>query len=80
MRGEERKLKTLVTNYLNMRGVWFFEQRMDKRTRGRVGAPDILCCYRGRFIAIEVKVGGSKLVGATGSRSGSAAEFTAGCS
>jgi hypothetical protein len=59
--GEERKLKKLVTNYLNMRGVWFFEQRMDRRTRGRRGVPDILACICGRFVAIELKVAGSKL-------------------
>jgi hypothetical protein len=61
VRGQERKLKKLVTNYLSMRGVWFFDQRMDRKTGGRAGVPDILCCYRGRFIAIELKAGGAKL-------------------
>ena len=26
-----------------------------RKTPGRVGTPDIICCYRGSFIGIEVK-------------------------
>jgi VRR-NUC domain len=59
--GEERKLKGYVVNFLNSRGAWIFHQSMSKKTGGRPGVPDILCCYRGRFIAIELKVRGSKL-------------------
>ena len=28
---------------------------------GTAGLPDIICCYRGRFVAFEVKVPGNKL-------------------
>ena len=28
---------------------------------GTAGLPDIICCYRGRFLAFEVKVPGNKL-------------------
>lgn len=27
---------------------------------GHVGVPDLLCCYRGRFIALEVKLPGER--------------------
>ena len=60
-RGEERKLKALVVNFLNLRGAWIFHQSMSRKTGGRPGVPDILCCCRGRFIGIELKVAGSKL-------------------
>ena len=58
---QERKLKALVVNFLNLRGAWIFHQSMSKKTGGRPGVPDILCCYRGRFIAMELKVRSSKL-------------------
>lgn len=28
---------------------------------GKNGVPDIICCYRGKFVGIEVKEGGDKL-------------------
>lgn len=35
--------------------------RRFRKTTGRIGTPDILCCYRGRFIAFEVKTKNGKL-------------------
>jgi hypothetical protein len=60
-RGEEKKLKDMVVNELNRRGAWIFHQAMSKRTRGRPGVPDIIGCYRGYFIAIELKAAGETL-------------------
>ncbi len=53
--GEERKLQNLIANYLSFHGIYFEHDRMDKRTRGKVGRPDFRICYRGRFLAIECK-------------------------
>ena len=60
-RGEEKKLKDLVLNELNRRGAWFFTQRMDKRTGGRRGCPDIIGCHKGYFLAVELKAAGQQM-------------------
>jgi Holliday junction resolvase len=59
--GQERELKKDVLNELNRRGAWVFHQPMSKRTRGRLGVPDILCCYKGKFLALELKTGSEAL-------------------
>lgn len=40
-----------ITKLLTRRGAWWF------KTTGvrRVGVPDLVACYRGRFVAIEAK-------------------------
>lgn len=40
-----------ITALLTRRGAWWF------KTTGvrRVGVPDLVACYRGRFVALEVK-------------------------
>lgn len=60
-RGQERDFKQLVENWLNLQGVWYFTQPMNKKTGGAKGTPDFLCCYHGRFLAIELKAKGNKL-------------------
>jgi hypothetical protein len=60
-RGEEKKLKADVINWLNLQNVWIFTQPMNKRTRGKRGVPDIIGCCRGRFVAIELKAAGGRL-------------------
>jgi hypothetical protein len=59
--GEERKLQSLVANYLNLHAIYFEQDRMDKRTSGKKGRPDFRCCYRGRFLAIECKAESGRL-------------------
>jgi hypothetical protein len=59
--GQEKKLKDLVVNELNRRGAWIFEQPMSKKTRGRPGVPDIIACYRGFFLAVELKAAGGTM-------------------
>jgi hypothetical protein len=61
VRGEEKKLKDLVVNYLNLHGAWIFDQPMSKKTRGRRGVPDIIGCYQGYFFAVELKASGEPL-------------------
>ena len=53
--GEEKKLQKLIANYLSLHDIYFECDRMDKRTRGKVGRPDFRICYRGRFVAVECK-------------------------
>lgn len=53
--GEEKKLRGLVVNELNRRGAYIFDQPTHKPTRGRKGTPDLICCYRGRFLGVELK-------------------------
>ena len=54
----EGKVKARVKEILKQRGVWYCMPR--GQTFGRAGIPDFLCCYRGRFIAIETKAGRGK--------------------
>lgn len=60
-RGEENKLQSLVANFLNLRGIYFETDRMDRRTSGKKGRPDFRICYRGRWIAVECKADGGVL-------------------
>lgn len=60
-RGEEAKLQGLVANFLNLRGIYFETDRMDRKTSGKRGRPDFRICYRGRWVAVECKAEGGKL-------------------
>lgn len=54
----ESKIKKEITAYLTSIGAWY-----DNPVRtgyGRRGVPDIVVCYRGYFLAIEVKASESK--------------------
>jgi len=53
--GQEKDLRKLVWNELNRRSAYIFDQPTNKRTRGRKGTPDLICCYRGRFLGVETK-------------------------
>ncbi len=53
----ERDLQTQIEAWLRLKGYAYFRQRMDKRSTAKVGTPDFLICVRGRFIAVECKVG-----------------------
>jgi hypothetical protein len=46
-----------ILNYLKDRGAWAVKVIM----ANQAGCPDILCNYRGRFVAIEIKREGGKL-------------------
>ena len=56
----EKKVKQKVVKILKEYGVYYaFPATFGF---GRSGVPDILCCYHGRFIAIECKAGGYAMV------------------
>lgn len=54
----EKKVKTKVTNILKEYGIYYFYPVTGGY--GASGVPDIICCYNGRFLAIECKAGGNK--------------------
>lgn len=49
--GPEQRIQTRILRELKKRGIY----AVKIITASRNGVPDILCCYRGRFIGIEVK-------------------------
>jgi Holliday junction resolvase len=54
----EAKVKSQVRKMLDAADVYYFSPAANGY--GRVGIPDIICCYRGLFIAIECKAGKGK--------------------
>ena len=54
----EKKVKNKVVEVLKAHGVYYFFPTT--YGMGRSGVPDIICCYHGRFIAIECKAGAGK--------------------
>ena len=54
----ESKVKKQVKKILDDLGAYHFSPMMDGY--GRSGVPDIIACYKGRFIAIECKSGDNK--------------------
>ena len=59
--GEEKKLQSLIANFLNLKEIYFETDRMDRKTSGKVGRPDFRICYRGRWIGVECKAEGGTL-------------------
>ena len=51
----EKKVKNKVVEVLKAHGVYYFFPAT--YGMGRSGVPDIICCYQGRFLAIECKAG-----------------------
>ena len=54
----ERKVKNEVAKTLKRLGVYFFYPAT--HGYGRSGVPDIICCVKGMFLAIECKAGKNK--------------------
>lgn len=52
----EGKVKDGVRKRLKEAGIWFYQPIQNGM--GRVGIPDFICCYNGRFLAIETKAPG----------------------
>ena len=62
----EQIVKNAILTYLNLipgcvvlpistTGMFDVTKRIYRKSTQRLGTPDILCCYLGRFVAIEVK-------------------------
>lgn len=54
----EKKVKDKVVKVLKEHGVYYFFPAT--HGYGRSGVPDIICCYKGRFIGFECKAGDNK--------------------
>ena len=54
----EKKVKDRVVKLLKQWGVYYFFPAT--HGYGRSGVPDIICCFGGKFLAIECKAGGNK--------------------
>jgi len=54
----EAKVKKAVKEYLKSIGAWYYMPVSNGM--GRVGCPDILVCYEGRFMAFETKAPGKR--------------------
>jgi Holliday junction resolvase len=54
----EAKVKKKVVDVLKKNGAYYFFPATGGY--GRSGVPDIVCCYRGVFVAIECKAGSNK--------------------
>ena len=54
----EGKVKDAVKKELVSRGIWYFMPAANGF--GKVGIPDIICCYQGKFLAIETKAPGKR--------------------
>jgi hypothetical protein len=54
----EKRVKDAVTKILKANNVWYFMPMSGPL--GRSGIPDIICCVRGYFLAIECKAGKGK--------------------
>lgn len=54
----EAKVKKKVVDVIKKNGAYYFFPATGGY--GRSGVPDIVCCYRGVFIAIECKAGNNK--------------------
>jgi Holliday junction resolvase len=54
----ESKVKKKVKKILDDLGAYHFSPMMDGY--GRSGVPDIIACYKGKFIGIECKAGDNK--------------------
>jgi Holliday junction resolvase len=57
-RTPEGKVKDKVVAILKEHGAYYFFPATGGY--GRSGIPDIVCCFRGRFIAFECKAGNNK--------------------
>jgi hypothetical protein len=52
----EGRVKEAVKKVLKQRNIWYFMPSANGY--GKVGVPDFICCWDGRFLAIETKAPG----------------------
>jgi len=56
----EGKVKAEIKKLLKIHGVWFYMPVQNGY--GKVGIPDFICCFNGKFLAIEAKAPGKELL------------------
>ena len=57
----ERDIVAAIKRYLASLGSDVFFWKEHGGPYGSSGVPDIICCYKGRFLGLEVKLSGGKL-------------------
>lgn len=57
----ERDLVATIKRYLASLGSDVFYFKEHGGPYGTAGVPDIICCYKGRFLGLEAKLPGGKL-------------------
>ncbi|MEA5015022.1 MAG: VRR-NUC domain-containing protein [Candidatus Limiplasma sp.] len=57
----ERDLAAAIKRYLASLGSDVFYFKEHGGPYGTAGVPDIICCYKGRFLGLEAKLPGRKL-------------------
>jgi hypothetical protein len=57
----ERDLQNQIRSLLSLRGIVFYQARMDRRTTGTIGWPDFSFAVNGRAMAWECKLPGKDL-------------------
>jgi hypothetical protein len=61
--GQEKELQQLISNWLAQQGdaVYVESDAFGRKTSGKAGRPDFRICYRGRWLAVEVKTSQGRL-------------------
>jgi len=54
----EGKVKDAIKKILNKNDIWYFMPAANGF--GKVGVPDFICCWGGKFLAIEAKAKGKR--------------------
>lgn len=54
----EGRVKQAIKNCLNQLNIWYFMPAANGF--GKVGVPDFICCFDGKFFAIEAKAPGKR--------------------
>ena len=54
----EGKVKDAIKKVLNENDIWYFMPAANGF--GKVGVPDFICCWKGKFLAIEAKAKGKR--------------------
>jgi hypothetical protein len=54
----EGRVKAAVRKFLKAKGAWFYMPIQNGM--GRSGIPDFICCWEGKFYAIETKAPGKR--------------------
>ncbi len=49
----EKNIENKIKTYLKSKGAYYFKHHGNQFSQ--VGVPDIIACYKGRFVGIEVK-------------------------
>ena len=57
----ERDIVTAIRKYLASLGSDVFFWKEHESVYGTNGVPDIICCYKGRFLGLECKLPGGRL-------------------